>query len=146
MVVIGFDLRHGGERRVIVHDLVGGRGVHEEAFTSMDHTKDTLEIWSWGDPPLVRKKLVTRDVARTTPPGVVGIEQERDFPPDGGVGLSAMTLWSWYPEAGTEDELLFPKGAVVTECRNVNDDWFHGSYMGARGLFPANYVKVLDRP
>lgn len=149
MVILGFDDRHGGQRRIIIHDLVGGRGVHLEPFnqntggTSKSSTE--LQKWSWGDEPLVRCKLVTTNVMMSAPSYVAGVEQERDFPPDGGVGLRAVAKFSWYPEAGADDELMFPKGAVVAECRNVNDDWFHGTYMGSRGIFPSNYVVVLER-
>ncbi|KAI1494734.1 hypothetical protein F5X96DRAFT_676212 [Biscogniauxia mediterranea] len=67
------------------------------------------------------------------------------FPPDGGVGLRATAVWSWYPQPGAEDELLFPKGAEVREVEDVNGDWFFGSYMGAKGLFPAPYVRVFEQ-
>ncbi|KAI1505535.1 hypothetical protein F5X99DRAFT_368389 [Biscogniauxia marginata] len=67
------------------------------------------------------------------------------FPPDGGVGLRATAVWSWYPAPGAEDELLFPKGAEVREVEDVNGDWFFGAYMGAKGLFPAPYVRVFEQ-
>jgi hypothetical protein len=60
--------------------------------------------------------------------------------------MKALAMWSWYPkEEDGDNELLFPKGAEVRECVDVNGDWFWGVYMGAKGLFPAPYVKVLDK-
>jgi hypothetical protein len=60
--------------------------------------------------------------------------------------MRALASWSWYPKEGEGDnELLFPRGAEIRECFDVNGDWFFGVYMGAKGLFPAPYVRVLDK-
>lgn len=67
----------------------------------------------------------------------------RRFPPDGGVGVIVQALWSWYPEDGVEDELMFPRGAEITEGENINDDWFWGCYAGVTGLFPGAHVTVV---
>jgi hypothetical protein len=68
----------------------------------------------------------------------------RRFPPDGGVGLIVHALWSWYPEDEVEDELIFPRGAEITEAENINDDWFWGCYAGRTGLFPGAHVTVVS--
>jgi hypothetical protein len=78
----------------------------------------------------------------TAPTNVPDMVIEKAFPPDGGVGMKGIALWSWYPAVGADDELLFPKGAEIRECKDVNVDWFHGTYMGKKGLFPAPYVKM----
>ncbi|KAL5341164.1 hypothetical protein BJX70DRAFT_359761 [Aspergillus crustosus] len=67
----------------------------------------------------------------------------RRFPPDGGVGLIVHAVWSWYPEEGVRDELMFPRGAIITEVENINDDWYWGCYAGLTGLFPGSHVSVL---
>jgi hypothetical protein len=69
----------------------------------------------------------------------------RTFPPDGGVGPKAVAGWGWTPAVGGEDELMFPRGAEVLELDDVNGEWYHGFYMGAGGLFPAPYVRLLGR-
>ncbi|RAK95021.1 uncharacterized protein BO80DRAFT_506449 [Aspergillus ibericus CBS 121593] len=66
----------------------------------------------------------------------------RRYPPDGGVGLIVHALWSWYPEDGVQDELMFPRGAEITEAENINDDWYWGCYAGLTGLFPGAHVYV----
>ncbi|KAE8385327.1 hypothetical protein BDV23DRAFT_165123 [Aspergillus alliaceus] len=66
----------------------------------------------------------------------------RRFPPDGGVGLVVLALWAWYPEDGVKDELMFPRGAEITEAENINDDWYWGCYAGSTGLFPGKHVHV----
>lgn len=60
--------------------------------------------------------------------------------------MRATAGWAWYPKAGADDELLFPKGAEIREVEDVNGDWSHGSYMGVQGLLPAPYVRILDSP
>lgn len=143
MVIVGFEDNRGGQRRVTVHDLVGGRGLHEEPFNSPDHPD--LQQWSWTWADGTRNKLVTSDVMKTAPTSVPGIVIAGGFPPDGGSGMTCVALWSWYPAEGANDELLFPKGAELREVTDVNTDWFHGTYMGKRGLFPAPYARILDK-
>jgi hypothetical protein len=108
----------------------------------MSAEHENLMLWSWGDEAPNRKsKLVTKDVMKMPPPGGVG--KDLPFPPSGGIGMNAQAMWSWYPAEGVQDELLFPKGSEVRECRNVNGDWWIGVYMGARGVFPAPFVKRI---
>jgi SH3 domain len=150
MVIVGFEDSHGGQRRVVVQDLVGGRGIIEEPYTSTEHPETSLMKWSWGDGVHRRGdhshvKLVTLDVMRTAPTHTSNLVLDTVFPPDGGVGMIGVVTWAWYPAPGADDELMFPRGAIVKECKDVNGDWFHGTYMGKRGLFPAPYVKILDR-
>ncbi|KAN0103380.1 hypothetical protein V8E51_011693 [Hyaloscypha variabilis] len=150
MAIVGFEDSHGGQRRVVVHDQVGGRGIIEEPYKSPEHADTSLMKWLWGDGVHRRGdhthvKLVTSDVMRTAPTLTPGLVIDTAFPPDGGVGMVGIAVWAWYPGPGADDELMFPRGAIVKECKDVNGDWFHGTYMGKRGLFPAPYVKILDR-
>jgi hypothetical protein len=152
MVIVGFEDNHAGQRRVVVQDLVGGRGLHEEPRKSVDHTGGDLQKWSWEPdkkhPDGKYTKLVTVDVMKTAPTTVPGMVIETSFPADGGVGMSALALWSWpyalKPELA-DDELLFPKGSEIRECMVTNEEWYSGTYMGKKGLFPAPYVKILDK-
>ncbi|KAJ5129830.1 uncharacterized protein N7515_005869 [Penicillium bovifimosum] len=122
--------------------------------------------WSWKDGPERRKKasrlrgglgpmtgssggaVSASDLSNPSSSGAVaaqgqGISPFRRFPPDGGVGLVVHALWSWYPEDEVEDELVFPRGAHITEAENINDDWFWGCYAGRTGLFPGTHVEVI---
>jgi len=49
-------------------------------------------------------------------------------------------------EAANSDELSLPEGAIVTILnKNCEDDgWYEGEYQGARGLFPENFVKLVE--
>lgn len=150
MNIVGFEDKHGGQRRVIVQDIVGGRGLSEQSCSYTDHSGAELQKWTWGDGAHIRgdgthAKLVTTDVMKTAPTTMPDLVLDTAFPPDGGVGMLAVALWPWWPAPEADDELMFPKGAEIRECKNVNDDWWHGTYMGKRGLFPAPYVKILDQ-
>lgn len=140
MIIIGFESNHGGQRRLIASDLIGGWLLRTEAFPSTDFPE--LQKWSWGETEQQRK-LVTNNVMNTIPPSVPGFEQETGFPPEGGTGMRCVARWSWYPEEGADDELAFPKGAEIRECEDVNGEWWHGTYMGRRGLFPSVYGRVI---
>ena len=162
MVVVGFEDARGGQRRRVLADLVGGIGLRIEPYRPRPlHQQDqndgaaeqpALQIWSWrgpagggsGSPAVRHERLVAVDVATAAPRLLNGAGAD-EFPPEGGVGPSSVTRWSWYPQPGADDELLFPRGAEVREVEDVNGDWFHGSYMGAVGLFPSPYVRVLER-
>lgn len=146
MVIVGFEDDRGGQRRVIVHDLVGGHSLDIEPmlYPSADHAAPELQKWSWGQDNDTFVRLVTTDPSKVAPTSVPGLMIERSFPPDGGIGMSTLAIWSWWPAEGASDELMFPKGAEVRECKDVNGDWFWGCYMGAKGLFPAPYVRVLE--
>ncbi|KAI1082275.1 hypothetical protein F5B20DRAFT_532821 [Whalleya microplaca] len=147
MAILGFTESGGGQRRVVIQDIVGGRNLQIEPYESNAPNEQQqggagsqLQKWWWYGPNESRlERLVTMDVAASAPE--LGTDL---FPPDGGVGLRAAAKWSWYPDPESEDELLFPRGAEVREIEDVNGDWFFGCYMGDMGLFPAPYVRVVD--
>lgn len=149
MAVVGFQMKYGGQHRLVIHDAVGGNCLQQKAYTSTDRGDLDLQLWSWGDGRHARGdnsnvKLVTTDVKKSAPSTINFLALERAFPPDGGVGMRAMAIWGWFPSSEADDELLFPRGAEIRECKNINGDWFYGSYMGRKGLFPAKYVVLIN--
>lgn len=113
MTVIGFEDRDGGQRRVVVRNLVGGYALREE-------------------PPAQSPSHTT---SSSSSPNII--------PPDGGVGLRIQARWSYFPAEGVEDELAFPKFAEITEAEDINGDWCWGVYAGRKGLFPGGYGRVV---
>ena len=146
MIIIGFEASNSGQRRFIVSDLIGGHLLKLEPFPHP--TFPDLSKWSWGVADQ-HSKLVTNNVMNTPPSSSSSEEnfhefiQTKGFPNAGGEGLDCVARWSRYPEEGADDELGFPKGAVVGEGRDVNGEWWFGTYMGKKGLFPGGYVRVL---
>ncbi|THC95067.1 hypothetical protein EYZ11_005462 [Aspergillus tanneri] len=171
MVVVGFEDHEDGQRRVIVRDLVGGRALNDDHVKSSSASASPVTVtapspevssgdWSWKDGTERRKKAsrvrapwVHADRERhgslhsgsepSTPVTATSNTSTRRFPPDGGVGVVLHALWSWYPEDGVKDELMFPRGAEITEAENINDDWYWGCYAGSTGLFPGTHVFVV---
>lgn len=144
MVVVGFREGKGGQRRYTARDLVGGRRLQIEAAGGEAGEEEEEEgggetqRWVWYEGDSKAERLVARDVSATAGDG-----GEAAFPPDGGFGWRATARWAWYPAPGAGDELMFPKGAEITEIEDANGEWYHGVYMGAKGLFPAPYVRIL---
>ncbi|KAK4241677.1 hypothetical protein C8A03DRAFT_12040 [Achaetomium macrosporum] len=161
MVVVGFQFipdsdseRGNFLRRKVLRDLVGGRRlrVEEYTYTSSSTTQYRgqvqVQVCLWREQGREFRRLMTRDVKDSIPEGVMtdgGRFEDGRFPPDGGAGYTAVAGWGWIPAPGVEDELMFPKGAEIGEVEDVNGEWFHGIYMGAQGLFPAPYVRLVGR-
>ncbi|KAK4186884.1 E3 ubiquitin-protein ligase [Podospora australis] len=148
MIVVGFthDYKTGDVRRKVLKDWVGGRRLR---FELAEGKFPGMQVCSWKDSTGTRlEKLVALDVAVSTAGksgSAHGHTFTEDFPPDGGFASKAVAGWGWIPSPDVQDELLFPKGAEILEVEDVNQEWFHGFYMGSQGLFPAPYVKLSGR-
>jgi hypothetical protein len=142
MTVIAFEERKHGQQRYIDRDLVGGRRLWSESYDQGEHAGKGLLKWSWKQGEHKMERLVTQDVSATAPTSDGGVSFTTTFPPNGGLGQYGMARWPWYPQSGNTDELLFPKGAEVTEITDVNVEWLYGVYMGAKGMFPSSYVRI----
>ena len=142
MIVIGFEDSVHGQRRVVVEDLVGGH--------ALNNTTDSEgKVWRWRDesqqtPAKTMSKVVNgRNSTGSVPhPNELAVGK---YPPNGGVGMCVLALWSYWPQEGVEDELAFPKGAEIRECEDINGDWFLGIYCGRKGVFPGNYCRILEK-
>ena len=141
MIVIGFEDSVQGQRRIIVDDLVGGYAI--------DNMTDSEEkVWRWRDESqqtqaettltAVDGRSLSGSVPHPNDPNV------RKYPPNGGVGMRVRALWSYWPQEGAEDELAFPKGAEIRECKDINGDFFFGIYCGREGIFPGEYCWNVD--
>lgn len=172
MIVIGFEDYPEGQRRVIARNLVGGHALKDKHLASASspvqaapsaggtptaESPSTVGDWSWKEGSERRKKTSrVRDRIPNSDPStpssldpsqpqspVTAPSASRRFPPDGGVGLIVQAMWSWYPEEGVYDELMFPRGAEITEAENINNDWYWGCYAGMTGLFPGSHVSII---
>ena len=152
MVVVGFEDRDGGQRRVVVRDLVGGLSLRDADAPNPDTStstpsshhqsqRDPNDNWTWRDTDGSRQQSHTHPHSDlSTLPSQL---KHPRFPPDGGVGLRIQARWSYFPAENVTDELSFPRFAEITEAEDINGDWFWGVYAGRKGLFPGNYGRVV---
>ena len=47
----------------------------------------------------------------------------------------------WFVEE--VDEISFNIGDIIENIEEVEDDWWIGEVNGKRGMFPANFVKII---
>lgn len=138
MVVVGFEDRDGGQRRMVVRELVGGYTLKEEDTANSGARSPTsggpMREWKWRD--------FDGNEHNYRAPSGAAIPAQR-FPPDGGVGLRLKARWNYWPEEGVKDELAFPKHAEIREATDINGDWYWGVYCGITGLLPAAYITAV---
>ncbi|KAL9046605.1 MAG: hypothetical protein Q9214_000601 [Letrouitia sp. 1 TL-2023] len=141
MTVVGFEDSSTGQKRIVVKDLVGGRALKDDE----NRENEVNEQWSWQEGQDRRVRAVPKRVANSSDGQSVEAPLLHKYPPNGGAGMKVLALWSYWPQDGAQDELAFPKGAEIQEVEDINRDWFWGCYAGAVGLFPGNYVRVLEK-
>lgn len=117
MIVIKYDSE--SNHRIVVHDLVG---VQKLSYTNLSHY-DRRWLWKETEAGNLESRMAMRH----------------------SLGDKAAALWSYHPEesADGEGEMMFPRGAEITEVENVNSDWNFGICAGEKGVFPAAYVRIF---
>ena len=159
MIIIGFEDSSQGRRRIVLEDLVGGHALNESdtTLTSSNSRSSSQEEqggpgWRWQGGT---KQMNSASRSTTMVQSPQGAEKAsgsqsagnegKAFPPSGGVGMRVQALWGYWPQDGVKDELGFPRGAEITECDDINGDWYWGIYCSQKGLFPGGYGRVIGR-
>ncbi|KAL8774254.1 MAG: hypothetical protein Q9209_001005 [Squamulea sp. 1 TL-2023] len=143
MIVVGFEDSSAGQRRVVVKDLVGGLGLKGAGDSGNQSSSQELS-WQDGQQHHVRTVFGQEAFHEIQEAAAAAAPLLRQYPPNGGLGLHALAIWSYWPEGEASDELPFPRGAEIKEIEDINGDWYVGTYAGRIGLFPSNHVRVLD--
>ncbi|XP_069836051.1 hematopoietic lineage cell-specific protein-like [Dendropsophus ebraccatus] len=103
------------------------------------------------DPPPRQKEEETDDYENM---GVAVAEQDflyEELPQEGEIetskqkrtsGITAIALYDY--EGGGDDEISFEPQDVITDIEMIDEGWWSGSCRGHRGLFPANYVELMQ--
>lgn len=60
-------------------------------------------------------------------------------PSENNEGLSVESLYSFTARNNTE--LSFPVGVIINIIKDLDDDWYEGTFEGKTGLFPKSYVQ-----
>ncbi|KAI5246598.1 hypothetical protein E4T43_02595 [Aureobasidium subglaciale] len=138
MSVVGHEDREGGPHRIVVREIVGGWALKDDISATPTSTLTSAitqqDQWRWKEDD--GTSMATTSTSKF--PGSPHL-----LPPDGGIGLRAQAIWSYFPSDDTKDELRFPRNALITEVEDINGDWFWGVYCGGKGLFPGNYVRIV---
>ncbi|KAI0636174.1 SH3 domain-containing protein [Trametes polyzona] len=58
----------------------------------------------------------------------------------------ARALWPYNEDGREPNDLSFSAGEIVEIVDETNADWWTGKCRGKQGLFPSNYVELLDAP
>ncbi|XP_053572258.1 LOW QUALITY PROTEIN: hematopoietic lineage cell-specific protein-like [Bombina bombina] len=60
----------------------------------------------------------------------------------GATGISALAIYDY--EGSGDDEISFQPADLITDIEMVDEGWWSGTCGGRRGLFPANYVQLVQ--
>ena len=154
MIIVGFEESSLGQRRIVVRDLVGGQALrHDQSVNSASSAPVSQSVGGQRSEERRRREddTLTTVLASTVPTtpshspslGSAVLDGRGQYPPSGGVGLTAVAMWAYWPAEGAGDELGFPKGAEIREAVDINGYWFEGFYCGRGGLWPGAYARVI---
>merc|ERR1712106_848361 len=59
-----------------------------------------------------------------------------------GAGITAIALYDY--QAMAEDEISFDPNDIISNIEMVDEGWWAGELGGKRGMFPANFVEIVD--
>ncbi|XP_030882463.1 hematopoietic lineage cell-specific protein [Leptonychotes weddellii] len=83
------------------------------------------------------------DVLETENPSCPStLAESSGYPAGTGAGISAIALYDYQGEGS--DEISFDPDDIITDIEMVDEGWWRGRCHGHFGLFPANYVKLLQ--
>jgi hypothetical protein len=138
MIIVGFEVHDGEQRRIVVEGLVGGVALDEggaDGKTDGSNATNTDRDYIWKEPDgRVESRTFARRMTSST----------TQFPPSGGVGMRMFVKWSYFPVDFDARDLTCPRGAEIREVESINEDWFWGCYAGNKGMFPAQHVRHVS--
>lgn len=106
------------------------------------HAKGKKRQIGWFPASYVKLLSTGDSSARSTPEPVVSKD---DADTSGFLKSTVEKVIALYPyTAQNEDELSFDKGAIITVVAKEDAAWWKGEYNGTVGVFPSNYVQLLD--
>uniref|UniRef100_A0A8C0TC74 Hematopoietic lineage cell-specific protein n=1 Tax=Canis lupus familiaris TaxID=9615 RepID=A0A8C0TC74_CANLF len=82
------------------------------------------------------------DVLEVQSPSCPTPAESSGYPAGTGAGISAIALYDYQGEGS--DEISFDPDDIITDIEMVDEGWWRGRCHGHFGLFPANYVKLLQ--
>ncbi|XP_073508735.1 src substrate cortactin-like isoform X1 [Phyllobates terribilis] len=118
---------------------------------SVRHHASDEEYEDIPDPPQRLEEEETEDYEVMDPPNAQTdslyeeLPKEEPSKPCGQLGASGITAVALYDyEGGGDDEISFQPQDLITNIEMIDEGWWSGSCRGQRGLFPANYVELMQ--
>ncbi|XP_058118441.1 src substrate cortactin isoform X1 [Anopheles ziemanni] len=97
------------------------------------------------EPVTIAKATVYEEPAQTTHQAAVDVEPEEveEFiPSPDNPGIQAIALYDY--QAAADDEISFDPDDKITHIEMIDEGWWRGWCNNKYGLFPANYVQLLQ--
>ncbi|XP_073435418.1 hematopoietic lineage cell-specific protein-like isoform X1 [Dendrobates tinctorius] len=118
---------------------------------SVPHRASDEEYEDIPDPPPRLQEEETEDYEVMDPPNAQNdalyeeLPKEESSKPCGQTGASGITAVALYDyEGGGDDEISFQPQDLITDIEMIDEGWWSGCCRGHRGLFPANYVELIQ--
>ncbi|CAJ0920706.1 unnamed protein product [Ranitomeya imitator] len=118
---------------------------------SVPHHASDEEYEDIPDPPPRLEEEETEDYEVMDPPNVQNdtlyeeLPKEEPYKPSGQTRASGITAVALYDyEGGGDDEISFQPQDLITDIEMIDEGWWSGCCRGHRGLFPANYVELMQ--
>ena len=104
---------------------------------NIPHEDDLTDEPSGHDP--------ARGAGQATAAASFGGQAVEDAQPTGGAESGKRALVQYDYEKAEDNELELREGEYITEIDTVDEDWWHGrNSRGESGLFPSNYVELVE--
>lgn len=114
----------------------------EEEYEEIPDAPPTLEEeeteeYEIMDPPAAEQEALYEELPKEN--------ESESFNQSGQTGCSGITAIAVYDyEGGGDDEISFEPQDLITDIEMIDEAWWSGSCRGQRGLFPANYVELMQ--
>lgn len=88
-------------------------------------------------------ELIEDDAAGSAVPSSHEPVAAQSKAPSKGTGLCATAIYEY--EAAEDGEVGFAEGEMIEEIQQIDEGWWQGkNARGEEGLFPANYVELVQ--
>ncbi|XP_048478080.1 src substrate cortactin [Plutella xylostella] len=96
-----------------------------------------------GEPKEEKEELTRQPTVVISPVGWESEAGDASLADEEEEGYTARALYDY--QAAARDEISFDPGDVITNIIMIDEGWWQGLCKGAYGLFPANYVQLIDK-
>lgn len=111
----------------------------EENWDTEDHYGDVAQVLNH---ELVKNDKQKEQEKKENFKSVESTKQTSDYKESDSLGLKAVALYDY--QAAESDEISFDPDDIITNIEQVDEGWWRGMCKGVVGLFPSNYVLLIN--